>query len=110
MSGASLRKFEGSMSILPTKTKPKKLSIVGDNGQKYTYLFKGLEDIHLDSRIRQFLSIANHMMSGYKTGTGRYSARHYSVSGLIQVSENFSQPSGASRYALLVSASFMESY
>jgi len=85
-------RFDTTMSILPTKTKPKKLSMVGDNGQKYTYLFKGLEDLHLDERIMQFLSIANQMMSGYKSvaGVGRYSARHYSVvplgprSGLIQ--------------------------
>ena len=83
------------MSILPTKTKPKKLSMVGNNRHKYTYLFKGLEDLHLDERFMQFLSIANQMMSGYKSvaGVKRYSARHYSVvplgprSGLIQLVE-----------------------
>lgn len=41
---------------------------------RYTYLFKGLEDLHLDERIMQFLTIANTMLkeSGYQ-------ARHYSV-------------------------------
>ena len=86
-----LAKFDNTMSVLPTKTKPKKLCMVGDNGQRYTYLFKGLEDLHLDERIMQFLSIANQMMSGFKSiNSGRYTARHYSVvplgprSGLIQ--------------------------
>ena len=57
-----------------------------------TYRFNGMEDIHIDGRIVQFLTIANPMISGYKAGgTGRYDARNYSVvplgphSGLIQV-------------------------
>ena len=33
-------RFEGSISILPTKTRPNKLSMIVDNGTKYTYLFK----------------------------------------------------------------------
>ena len=32
---------------------------------KYTYLFKGLEDLHLDERIMPFLSTDNQMMSEY---------------------------------------------
>ena len=56
-----------------------------NDGKGYTYLFKGLEDLHLDERIMQFLSIANTLMK--KSG---FNARHYSVvplgprSGLIQ--------------------------
>ena len=59
----------------------------GSDGKKYIYLFKGLEDLHLDERIMQFLMIANKLMQ--KSG-GEYRARHYSVvplgvrSGLIQ--------------------------
>ena len=30
---------------------------------RYTYLFKGLEDLHLDERIMQFLSICNNMFT-----------------------------------------------
>lgn len=41
---------------------------------RYTYLFKGLEDLHLDERIMQFLSVANTMLQGTD-----YHARHYSV-------------------------------
>ena len=80
--------FEDPITILPTKTKPKRISVIANDGRRYTYLFKGLEDLHLDERIMQFLKIANIMMM--KRGKGDYSARHYSVvplgprSGLIQ--------------------------
>nr|NVI76410.1 no-on-and-no-off transient C [Cucujiformia] len=69
------------VSILPTKTKPKKLVFYGSDGQTYTYLFKGLEDLHLDERIMQFLNIANTMMAQNADPTGQnlYRARHYSV-------------------------------
>lgn len=47
---------------------------------RYTYLFKGLEDLHLDERIMQFLSIANTMMQqSSSTSDSMYRARHYSV-------------------------------
>lgn len=51
------------VQILPTKTKPKKLVFIGSDGKKYPYLFKGLEDLHLDERIMQFLSIVNNMFA-----------------------------------------------
>ncbi len=49
------------VQILPTKTKPKKLVFLGSDGKRYAYLFKGLEDLHLDERIMQFLAIVNSM-------------------------------------------------
>lgn len=67
---------DNHVSILPTKTKPKKLIFHGSNGQTYTYLFKGLEDLHLDERIMQFLSIANTMLA---KSDPIYRATHYSV-------------------------------
>uniref|UniRef100_A0ABD2W8V2 non-specific serine/threonine protein kinase n=2 Tax=Trichogramma kaykai TaxID=54128 RepID=A0ABD2W8V2_9HYME len=85
----TIKSVEDLVSVLPTKTKPKKLIFKGSDGQSYTYLFKGLEDLHLDERIMQFLSVCNTMMSSTNDG-GLYRARHYSVvplgprSGLIQ--------------------------
>ena len=82
-----IESFHNALTILPTKTKPKRIGIYGSDGKKYFYLFKGLEDMHLDERIMQFLDIANTLMR--KTGS-EYSARHYSVvplgprSGLIK--------------------------
>ncbi|XP_068605668.1 serine/threonine-protein kinase SMG1 [Brachionichthys hirsutus] len=91
-SGAvTIQSVGSTITILPTKTKPKKLLFLGSDGHSYPYLFKGLEDLHLDERIMQFLSIVNTMFT--KTNQQeqpRFHARHYSVtplgtrSGLIQ--------------------------
>lgn len=77
-----IKSVNNIVHILPTKTKPKKLAFHGSDGKRYTYLFKGLEDLHLDERIMQFLSIANSMMSKSADCNGKiskYRARHYSV-------------------------------
>ena len=84
----NINTFDNLLAILPTKTKPKKIKLYANDGKSYTYLFKGLEDLHLDERIMQFLSIANTLMKTNKTA--HFNARHYSVvplgprSGLIQ--------------------------
>lgn len=77
-----IKSVDNIVHILPTKTKPKKLAFHGSDGRRYTYLFKGLEDLHLDERIMQFLSIANSMMTKSADCNGKiskYRARHYSV-------------------------------
>ncbi|XP_037938789.1 serine/threonine-protein kinase Smg1 [Teleopsis dalmanni] len=77
-----IKSVDSTVYILPTKTKPKKLAFFGSDGRKYTYLFKGLEDLHLDERIMQFLSIANSMMARSiedPHNTNCYKAQHYSV-------------------------------
>lgn len=77
-----IKSVDPIVHILPTKTKPKKLAFHGSDGKRYTYLFKGLEDLHLDERIMQFLTIANSMMSKSTGSNGHrtvYRARHYSV-------------------------------
>jgi hypothetical protein len=82
-----------TVTTLHTKTKPKKIVFYGSDGKPHTYLFKGHEDLHLDERIMQFLSIVNKMIVKYdnnKQDKVHYRARHYSVtplgnkSGLIQ--------------------------
>ncbi|XP_033630103.1 serine/threonine-protein kinase SMG1-like [Asterias rubens] len=87
----TIASFDNSVNILPTKTKPKKLVFHGADGKRYPYLFKGLEDLHLDERIMQFLSIVNTMFARNKRQEASlYHACHYSVtplgprSGLIQ--------------------------
>lgn len=92
----TIQYIDNNVAILPSKTKPKKLIFHGSDGKIYTYLFKGLEDLHLDERIMQFLSITNIMMAQDKEDNTNqtYRARHYSViplgprSGLISWVEN----------------------
>ncbi|KAK4015632.1 hypothetical protein OUZ56_030607 [Daphnia magna] len=82
-----IKSVENVIIVLPTKTKPKKFLFVGTDGKRYAYLFKGMEDLHLDQRIMQVLSLTNVLLSESKN---RYRARHYGViplgprSGLIQ--------------------------
>ena len=72
-----------SVIVLPTKTKPKKLFFIGSNGKRYPYLFKGLEDLHLDERIMQLLNIVNTMFAKTnKSEFPNYHALNYSVTPL----------------------------
>ena len=88
----TIQSFRNTITIMPTKTKPKKITVVGNNGEDYSYLFKGLEDLHLDERIMQFLVIVNTMFekNNKQDSTRLFRARNYAVtplgprSGLIQ--------------------------
>ncbi|XP_072947723.1 serine/threonine-protein kinase SMG1 [Epargyreus clarus] len=92
----TIKSVENNVAILPTKTRPKKLIFYGSDGKAYTYLFKGLEDLHLDERIMQLLSITNTMLArdSEHNDNQTYRARHYSViplgprSGLISWVDN----------------------
>lgn len=79
------------VAILATKTKPKKISMVGSDGERYTYLLKGREDLRLDARIMQLLHAVNGMLRAHSTTRQRgLAVRYYSVTpisgqaGLIQ--------------------------
>ncbi|KAG0220242.1 Serine/threonine-protein kinase smg1 [Mortierella sp. NVP41] len=89
--GVTIQSFDQQVVVIPTKTKPKKLTLLGSDGKRYTYLFKGLEDLHLDERVMQLLRISNGMLQRDKESSARHlSARHYAVvplsdnSGMIQ--------------------------
>jgi hypothetical protein len=45
--------------IKKSKTKPKKIKIIGNDGKTYSFLLKGQEDLHLDEKIMQFLNLVN---------------------------------------------------
>lgn len=83
------------VTILPTKTRPKKLIMIGSDGKKYIYLLKGREDLRLDARIMQLLQAINTFFcSSRATDGGTIGIRYYSVTpisgraGLIQWVDN----------------------
>lgn len=89
--------FCKEVTILSTKTRPKKLVLQGSDGQRYTYLLKGREDLRLDSRIMQLLEAINSLLySSSDTRSRNIALRFYSVTpvsgraGLIQWVENVS--------------------
>ncbi|KAM6559139.1 hypothetical protein CsatA_028378 [Cannabis sativa] len=91
----TIASFLEQVDILSTKTKPKKLVILGSDGLKYTYLLKGREDLRLDARIMQLLQAINGFMRsspethGYSLGIRYYSVTPISGrAGLIQWVDN----------------------
>ncbi|CAK9179737.1 unnamed protein product [Ilex paraguariensis] len=91
----TIASFSEQVAILSTKTKPKKLVILGSDGQKYTYLLKGREDLRLDARIMQLLQAVNGFLHSYPESRGQsLGIRYYSVTpisgraGLIQWVDN----------------------
>lgn len=87
----TISSFLDQVTILSTKTKPKKINIMGSDGQKYTYLLKGREDLRLDARIMQLLQAINSLLQTSQATRGHLiGARYYSVTpisgraGLIQ--------------------------
>ncbi|KAF1770033.1 hypothetical protein GCK72_001850 [Caenorhabditis remanei] len=89
----SIARVSDQVTILPTKTRPKKLGFVGSDGKHVAFLFKGREDLHLDERVMQFLRLCNVMLQPGKSKNrqiAEYQAHHYAViplgprSGLIK--------------------------
>ncbi|CAB3408298.1 unnamed protein product [Caenorhabditis bovis] len=87
-----VHKIHPNIVILPTKTRPKKLTFIGSDGISYVFLFKGREDLHLDERVTQFLRMCNTMLTNGKVEKSvfEYEAHNYAViplgprSGLIK--------------------------
>ncbi|XP_073148880.1 uncharacterized protein [Henckelia pumila] len=91
----TISSFSAQVSILPTKTKPKKIVVVGSDGMNYTYLLKGREDLRLDARIMQLLQAVNGFLQSSAATRGQpLGIRYYSVTpisgraGLIQWVDN----------------------
>ncbi len=87
----TINAFTPNVVVLPTKTRPRKLVLVGSDGRQYPYLLKGREDLHLDERMMQFLTVVNMLLKKDKQTAARgLRARNYAViplsdmSGLIQ--------------------------
>ncbi|KAI6701259.1 hypothetical protein NL676_015583 [Syzygium grande] len=91
----TISSFSEQVTIISTKTKPKKINIVGSDGQNYPYLLKGREDLRLDARIMQLLHAIDSLLHSSRTTRSHLvGVRHYSVTpisgraGLIQWVDN----------------------
>ncbi len=51
--GVTVASVGGEVVALPTKTRPKRISLVGSDGSRHTYLLKGREDLRMDERLMQ---------------------------------------------------------
>ncbi|CAH8588952.1 unnamed protein product [Schistosoma turkestanicum] len=83
------------ITVLPTKTRPKRLLLRAQNGRTYPYLLKGLEDLRLDDRIMRLFELTSLAAVELSSINSRHFentfARTYSVtplgvrSGLLQM-------------------------
>ncbi|XP_064642053.1 serine/threonine-protein kinase mTOR-like isoform X1 [Lineus longissimus] len=53
---------QASMQVITSKQRPRKLSIFGSNGQEYTFLLKGHEDLRQDERVMQLFGLVNSLL------------------------------------------------
>lgn len=56
--------FEGTISVINSKQRPRKLVLLGSNGQRYRYLLKGHEDLRQDERVMQLFGLVNTLLEG----------------------------------------------
>ena len=55
--------FPAELTILPTKTRPRRVNLLSAQGTSCPILLKGGEDLRMDERMMQFLSVANQVLS-----------------------------------------------
>jgi len=54
---------EDTMSVIMSKQRPRKCTMVGSNGRKYPYLLKGHEDLRQDERVMQLFGLVNTLLA-----------------------------------------------
>ncbi|KAI8098676.1 armadillo-type protein [Halteromyces radiatus] len=57
-----IAKFNPSLSVIASKQRPRKLTIVGSDGKDYMYLLKGHEDLRQDERVMQLFGLVNTLL------------------------------------------------
>ncbi|VEL20549.1 unnamed protein product, partial [Protopolystoma xenopodis] len=68
--GVWLSRLSNQLDVLPTKTRPKCLCLIGTEGISHPYLLKGLEDLRLDDRVMHLLQLANLALRSLPPGRG----------------------------------------
>ncbi|KAI8344851.1 armadillo-type protein [Chlamydoabsidia padenii] len=57
-----IAKFNPSLTVIASKQRPRKLTIVGSDGKDYVYLLKGHEDLRQDERVMQLFGLVNTLL------------------------------------------------
>lgn len=55
--------FEPTVSVINSKQRPRKLNVNGSDGQSYSFLLKGHEDIRQDERVMQLFGLCNTLLA-----------------------------------------------
>ncbi|KAJ9454341.1 Target of rapamycin [Diplonema papillatum] len=63
----TISKFSPTLNVMGSKRRPKQLAATGSDGKEYLFLLKGQEDLRLDQRVMQILSLVNTLIR-FKAG------------------------------------------
>ncbi|KAL1921057.1 uncharacterized protein VTP21DRAFT_11692 [Calcarisporiella thermophila] len=55
--------FHHVLNVITSKQRPRKLTVMGTDGQQYQYLLKGHEDLRLDERVMQLFGLVNALLT-----------------------------------------------
>lgn len=58
-----IQSFDPVATVIPSKQRPRKLSLRGSDGVRYDFLLKGHEDIRQDERVMQLFGLVNTLLS-----------------------------------------------
>ncbi|RMZ86883.1 hypothetical protein DV736_g5890, partial [Chaetothyriales sp. CBS 134916] len=56
--------FDHVLSVIPSKQRPRKMTLKGSDGVSYAFLLKGHEDIRQDERVMQLFGLVNTLLNG----------------------------------------------
>ncbi|KAI6651085.1 Serine/threonine-protein kinase mTOR-like [Oopsacas minuta] len=57
-----IQEFSPTLQVIPSKQRPRKLSLRGSNGQEFQFLLKGHEDLRQDARVMQLFGLVNTLL------------------------------------------------
>tara|TARA_R110002050_G_scaffold92250_11_gene193095 strand:+ start:140 stop:1825 length:1686 start_codon:yes stop_codon:yes gene_type:complete len=64
-----IAKFSPILTVITSKQRPRRMTIVGGDGVDYTFLLKGHEDLRQDERVMQLFGLVNTLLAtGEETG------------------------------------------
>ncbi|MCJ1320534.1 phosphatidylinositol kinase- protein kinase tor1 [Xylographa vitiligo] len=58
-----ISRFDQVFTVIPSKQRPRKMTLKGSDGQPYTYVCKGHEDIRQDERVMQLFGLVNTLLN-----------------------------------------------
>ncbi|KAG2704801.1 hypothetical protein I3760_05G022000 [Carya illinoinensis] len=76
----TIASFASQLGIIPSKQRPRKLTICGSDGNDHAFLLKGHEDLRQDERVMQLFGLVNTLLeNSRKTGEKDLSIQRYAV-------------------------------
>ncbi|EFJ04540.1 hypothetical protein SELMODRAFT_449361, partial [Selaginella moellendorffii] len=76
----TIQSFDPQLIVMPSKQRPRKCTIKGSDGQDYTFLLKGHEDLRQDERVMQLFGLVNTLLTNARhTAEKDLSIQRYDV-------------------------------